>query len=60
MRIVYDGKEKVYLIRYPEAELCVNTTDIVEAKRLLLDRIGWEFDEAIRERFLIVDDLVDI
>lgn len=53
MKIIYDDKQEMYYIEleYPENIVCVNTKDIVEAKKYLIENITVLFNNAINERF---------
>jgi hypothetical protein len=50
MKVIYDNTAKVFIVINEEIETLINTDDIVEARRLYLDRMEWQFNDAVRER----------
>lgn len=50
MKVIYDNETEKYLIINEETAIWVNTDDIVEARKLLLERITSQFNDAVAER----------
>lgn len=50
MRVFYDNEESKYLIINEETAIWVNTDDIVEARKLLLERITHQFNDAVSDK----------
>lgn len=53
MKIVYDNKEDMYLIKaeYPETEIWIKTNDISKARSEFAERMTRTFDNAVCEKF---------
>lgn len=52
MLIAYNEKSDIYRIdiMYPETEIYIKAEDIVQARKIFIERMTWMFDEAVRER----------
>lgn len=50
MKVIYYDKEKMFLVINEETETIINTDDVVEAKNIYLERIAWQFNNAICNR----------
>lgn len=54
MKVIYDNKEHIFIVINEEVETLINTDDIVEARKLYLERMEWQFNDAVREKLQIV------
>lgn len=56
MKVIYDSKEHIFIVINEEEEIetFINTDDIVEARKIYLDRMEWLFNDAVRERLKYV------
>jgi hypothetical protein len=52
MLIAYNEKSDIYRIdiMYPETEIYIKAEDIVQARKIFIERMTWMFEEAVRER----------
>jgi hypothetical protein len=50
MKVIYDNKEHIFIVINEEIETLINTDDIVEARKIYLERMEWLFNDAVRER----------
>ena len=50
MKVIYDDTAKVFIIINEETETFINTTDIVEARKIYLERMEWQFNSAVRDK----------
>ena len=54
MKVIYDNKADIFIVINEEIETFINTNDIVEARKIYLERIEWLFNDAVRERLKYV------
>ena len=54
MKVIYDDKAKVFIVINEEIETFINTDDIVEARKIYLERMEWLFNDAVCERLKYV------
>ena len=50
MKVIYDDKTKAFIVINEEIETFINTDDIVEARKIYLERTEWQFNDAVRKR----------
>lgn len=50
MKVIYDDKVKVFIVINEEIETFINTNNIVEARKIYLERMEWLLNDAVRER----------
>jgi hypothetical protein len=54
VKVIYDNKADIFIVINEETETFINTNDIVEARKIYLERIEWLFNDAVRERLKYV------
>ena len=50
MKVIYDNEEEKFLIVNEEIATWINTNDIVEARKIFLERLTQQFNDAINEK----------
>lgn len=50
MKVIYDNTAKVFIVINEETETVINTDDVVEARKIYLERMEWQFNDAVRNK----------